>query len=1052
MTPHIPFWRRALALLLLGLASLAQAGDTLTLGVYAVRPKPVMLERYQPLADYLSAQLDDIRVELRVLDHEEMEAALEQHQLDLLMTDPSHYLIVRSRDSLSGALATVISTEDGRPASSLGGVIITRAGRDDIGRLEDLRKRRIAIPGMTYLGAYQTQAFELLEKGIELPRQAKLVIVPGHDAVVDAVLEGRADAGFIGSGLIESLVAEGRLDASQLKVIHGQQLVGFPYEVSTRLYPEWPFVALSRVSQDTVRRITAALLTLEGTDPAARAAKIGGFAPPADYLPVERLARALRLPPHDAPPVIALRDVWNEYAPYLLASGTVLTLIIGLLLLLSRRNRQLHQLVHEKGEVQSRLHVSETRLLNTLNGAPSVAVQWFDRQGRVLYWNAGSERLYLWKADEAMGKTLDELALTSGMSWDFQSMIDRIADGEERVGPLELSIRDRNGALHTVEATVFSIPGHETNERIFVCMDVNITQRKQFEQALTEGRDHLDRLLASNPSVIYALSPSTLQATFVSSNCSTLFGQDSEAILANPRWWLDSLHPDDRERAVGGFMSWCGHGFQDSLRHSYRVRRGADAWVWIEDQLVAARDSSGKVVELVGSHTDVSESRRIANELAETKSMLETALMNSPAGILIADAPDLRIRFANTAALAIGATDVNADVLESEIRLDEYHRQWHIAHPDGSIWPLEDLPLSRAVLRGERVFNEEIIITDANGEKRWISSSAAPIADPEGTIKSGIVVFHDITQRKAAEARLELAASVFSHAREAIMITDAQSNILEVNEAFTRITGFTRAEAVGNTPAMLRSGRQNAEFYASMWCDLIDKGYWEGELWNRHKNGDEYAQTLTIAAVRSNDGHASHYVSLSLDITRQKEIEDQLRRNAHFDSLTGLPNRVLLADRLTHAMSRARRDGRQLGLAYIDLDGFKEINDSFGHEAGDQLLIALAARMKAALRDSDTVSRLGGDEFIAVLADQNDQEASIALVQRLLKLIIEPVAHAGCTLRVSASIGLSFFPQPGVLDADQLMRQADQAMYHAKLSGKNRYHVFNPVRHGDGKV
>ena len=346
---------RAVLVVLVLFGSAAHAADRLTLGVFAFRPKSIMIERYQPLADYLSEKLGGTPVELAVLEQAELDEAVAAHRVDLVMTNPSHYLELRSHNSLSGALATLVSSEGGQAVSSLGGCIIVRAGRGDITGLRDLRGRRVAISGPRFLGGYQAQAFELMQVGVRVPDQVDLIVVGRQDAVVEAVLEGRADAGFIRTGIIESLVAEGRLDASQLVVLNPQALAGYPFAVSTRLYPEWPFVALPHVDRPTVRRISAALLGLEPSHPAARAAGIAGFSPPLDYLPVETMARTLRLPPFDHAPPFSWRDVWSRYADFIVALGVVSALVVGLLVVLSRRNRQLAHSVAALVEAQRAL-------------------------------------------------------------------------------------------------------------------------------------------------------------------------------------------------------------------------------------------------------------------------------------------------------------------------------------------------------------------------------------------------------------------------------------------------------------------------------------------------------------------------------------------------------------------------------------------------------------------------------------------------------------------------------------------------------------------------
>jgi diguanylate cyclase (GGDEF)-like protein/PAS domain S-box-containing protein len=290
--------------------------------------------------------------------------------------------------------------------------------------------------------------------------------------------------------------------------------------------------------------------------------------------------------------------------------------------------------------------------------------------------------------------------------------------------------------------------------------------------------------------------------------------------------------------------------------------------------------------------------------------------------------------------------------------------------------------------------------------------------------------------------RLRLAASVFTDAREGIMVTDPAGTIVDVNDTFTRITGYSRAEALGRNPRMLKSGRQSGEFYAQMWRALIDEGRWHGEAWNRHKDGAVYAEMITVSAVRDADGATQNYVALFTDVTQSKQQLRQLDRIAHFDALTGLPNRTLLADRLQQAIAHSERHNQSLAVVYLDLDGFKAVNDQHGHQAGDHLLIALAARMKHVLRDGDTLARMGGDEFVAVIVDLDRTSDCLPLLTRLLAEAALPVQFGEAVLQVSASLGVTFFPQAAHLDAEQLLRQADQAMYQAKLEGKNRYRIF----------
>jgi diguanylate cyclase (GGDEF)-like protein/PAS domain S-box-containing protein len=366
----------------------------------------------------------------------------------------------------------------------------------------------------------------------------------------------------------------------------------------------------------------------------------------------------------------------------------------------------------------------------------------------------------------------------------------------------------------------------------------------------------------------------------------------------------------------------------------------------------------------------------------------------------------------------------------------------------GQVTFADDLERDKAELKGllqgqSQQFAMEKRYVRPDGVVIWAYLAVHLVRDDQGNPEYFIAAIHDITEQKQAQAQLKLAASVFSDSREGIMMTDAKGTILNVNASFTRITGYSREDAVGNNPRMLSSGRQSQDYYRSLWQSLLTDGHWYGEVWNRRKNGEVFAELQTISAVHDEQGQTQHYVSLFSDITAQKKHQEQLEHMAHFDALTGLPNRVLLADRLKQAMHQVLRRNQILAVVYLDLDGFKLINDTHGHALGDQVLVALASRIKSALREGDTLARMGGDEFVAVLVDLPNAEACAPLLTRFLSIASESLQVDGKTVLVSASLGVTFYPQADDIDADQLQRQADQAMYQAKLAGKNRFHLFD---------
>jgi diguanylate cyclase (GGDEF)-like protein/PAS domain S-box-containing protein len=310
-----------------------------------------------------------------------------------------------------------------------------------------------------------------------------------------------------------------------------------------------------------------------------------------------------------------------------------------------------------------------------------------------------------------------------------------------------------------------------------------------------------------------------------------------------------------------------------------------------------------------------------------------------------------------------------------------------------------------------------------------------------------------VVQRRRSLDVLQRSANVFTHAREGILVAEPDGTIIDVNAAMTEIIGYDRDELIGQNPRLFKSSRQDARFYETLWRALNTDGFWRGELWNRRKSGEATALLLTVSVVRHADGRPKQFVALYTDINAIKEYQRRLEHGAHYDSLTDLPNRVLVAQRIRDAVARCGLDGTRLAVLYLDLDGFKEINDAHGHDRGDQVLRALAARMRVAMRDGDTVGRLGGDEFAALLTDLPDDRAVPPDIRRLLDAVVQPVQLGGQTFQVSASVGVTFYPQSAEVDEDLLLRQADHAMYQAKQGGRNRYVVFDEEdeRHEAGR-
>jgi len=297
-------------------------------------------------------------------------------------------------------------------------------------------------------------------------------------------------------------------------------------------------------------------------------------------------------------------------------------------------------------------------------------------------------------------------------------------------------------------------------------------------------------------------------------------------------------------------------------------------------------------------------------------------------------------------------------------------------------------------------------------------------------------------ERQQATQKLQLAAQIFEQTHEGITLTDEQGKIIDVNPAFTRITGYQRDEVLGKNPNILQSGRQDRSFYRQMWKSLKSQGHWQGEMWDKDKEGRLFAQRITIFQLLDKQGYIKNYVGLFSDITATKKQQQMLEKMAHYDLLTQLPNRVLFADRIEQAIARSKRDQTLLAIGFLDLDEFKPVNDRYGHEVGDQLLVEVAQRMKTVMREQDTVSRMGGDEFTLLICNLQSVQQCEQILKRLHQLLAEPYYIAGQTIEIAASCGVTLYPQ-NQADADTLIRHADSAMYQAKLAGRNQFKFFD---------
>ena len=328
-----------------------------------------------------------------------------------------------------------------------------------------------------------------------------------------------------------------------------------------------------------------------------------------------------------------------------------------------------------------------------------------------------------------------------------------------------------------------------------------------------------------------------------------------------------------------------------------------------------------------------------------------------------------------------------------------------------------------------------------DGSAIWIMLTGRPL-DMINVDAGSIWVYVDITEKRQHEAQLQLAEKVFAHSSEALLITDRAGRIINVNRAFSLITGYSVEEAIGQTPRILKSNRHSNDFYKTMWETVANKGRWEGEVWDKRKNGQIYPKWLSITVVRDVHGDILNYIGCFSDITERKAAQERIEYLAHHDPLTSLPNRLLLRDRFTHAREQIRRSGRSMAFMFLDLDHFKRINDSLGHRVGDDLLIAVVKRLRTCLRECDTLSRQGGDEFVLIINDIEGKEAAAMVAQKISSSLNQPFDVGSHSLNTSVSIGIAISPDDGD-DFDSLLQKSDTAMYVSKERARGTFSFFH---------
>ena len=682
---------------------------------------------------------------------------------------------------------------------------------------------------------------------------------------------------------------------------------------------------------------------------------------------------------------------------------------------------------------------SRAAALEDLFEATSDLIQIFRVDGTLQLVNrAWCERLGYTQA-EAIGRNVFDL-IAPECREQCQQLFRALLSGQA-AQPIECIFISRHGRRLSLEGqvNVLFVDGEPVEVRgIFR----DVSERKDAEQALRDLNERLEDRVRQRTRELEITQARLQEAQSLavtghwemdlvsgelhwSDEICRICGLDPETITPSYALFIDLVHPDDRARLETLYQQSMLTRQPCDLRYRLLLQDGSVRHIharWITDL-----DVNGRPIRSIGTSQDVTDSERSRRELLESEAKLRSLFDSSPLGLVLIEGSD-HCSLVNPAFERISGLGLAS--LQAGVHGD----------PQGPVADL--LQAGREALAGLDVGKATHHWQRPDGRSVAVQLRATGVPAVADATKASMawVQVEDVRAQLEAEEGLRLAAKVFHSAAEGIFLTDPEGVIVDVNEALCRITGYGRQEMLGQTPRLFKSGLHSSEFYGQMWEALERDGTRSGEIINLARDGSTQDMLETISVVRDEQGAVANYVALLSDIRQLKGQQRQLERLALYDALTGLPNRILLAQVLERSMAEVRRGGGIIAICYLDLDGFKQINDQFGHAAGDSLLTTLAQRMQELLPRRDLVARLGGDEFVVILHGIEPGQQRFPLLDRLLAVLVEPVIWCDQVLEITASIGVtSYSLRSAAIEADQLLRIADQAMYQAKSLGKNRY-------------
>ena len=702
------------------------------------------------------------------------------------------------------------------------------------------------------------------------------------------------------------------------------------------------------------------------------------------------------------------------------------SLLIGAVLLLLRQQQRTHQLelLTESSE--------RDRLLKRFYDMPFIGMAVIDTDSK--RWTQVNDRLcdmLGYEAHELLRMTWVDITHPEDLERDLQLNQDFI-DGKLDHILIEKRLVHKTGRLVIVRIEANAIRDPQGAVEHYLVAIEDITERRTAENAL-RAQEEFNRVLLNNQADGVVACDAEMRLVLFNNVAKQWHGLDPREIP--PEHWghYFGLYDASGEHELQAHEIPLVRAFNgEQLQHAGMViKASGQAPRFVSCSATAFFDDTGKKLGAVAIMRDITEIQAQHRALRERETLFQALARVAPAGIFRTD------MLGGTAYINQRGLEMIGLASADEAKGIGWAR--HL-HPDDRE-PL--IGAWRAAFSQRSTFSAEYRFLHPDGRIIWVKGEAQVETDEAGQFLGYVGTITDITGIKQSEENLRMAAAVYDNTREGIMVTDQASRIVSVNRAFSEITQYEAQEVIGKTPKLLASGKHDAHFFEAMWQALNTEGYWQSEIWNRRKNGELYPQLLSISVIRDKTGAVQNYVGIFADITHLKASEARLDFLAHHDPLTSLPNRLRLISNLEHAIQVAHREHKQLALLMLDLDRFKDVNDTFGHLAGDELLQHAAKRLTRRLRGADTVARLGGDEFTILLEDISQVSDSAKVADSIIKALEAPCKLSNnVEVHIGVSIGISIFPDHGTT-ALELLQHADAALYQAKAAGKGCYRYFS---------